>query len=96
MKKLLTVLMLSASLAACVATPPTTPQETKITALETAQKERSDLLADPSVYADKQRSSQLLAEFREQQPELERLTARWEQAISELESLTAADGGETT
>ncbi|HEX4353385.1 MAG TPA: ABC-F family ATP-binding cassette domain-containing protein, partial [Polyangiales bacterium] len=29
--------------------------EAKITALETAQKERSDLLADPSVYADKQR-----------------------------------------
>jgi NodT family efflux transporter outer membrane factor (OMF) lipoprotein len=33
MKKLLTVLMLSASLAACVSAPTTTPQETKITAL---------------------------------------------------------------
>ncbi|HEY2735123.1 MAG TPA: ABC transporter C-terminal domain-containing protein, partial [Polyangiales bacterium] len=69
--------------------------ETKITALESAQKARSDLLADPGVYADKQRSTQLLAEFRDNQPELERLTARWEQAVSELESLTAADGGES-
>jgi ATP-binding cassette, subfamily F, member 3 len=65
--------------------------ETKIAALEKAQRERSDLLADPSVYADKQRSSQLLAEFKNDQPELDRLTARWEVAQGELEGLAAAD-----
>ena len=61
--------------------------ETRIGEVETAQRERSELLADPSVYADKQRSTQLLAEFKAAQPELERLTARWEQAQGELESL---------
>jgi len=64
--------------------------ETKITALETTQKQRSDLLADPEVYADKQRSTQLLQEFRRDQPELERLMARWEAVQLELEG-DAAD-----
>jgi ATP-binding cassette subfamily F protein 3 len=62
--------------------------EAQIAALETAQKQRSDLLADPSVYADKQRSAQLMAEFKNDQPELERLNSRWELAQGELESLT--------
>jgi ATP-binding cassette subfamily F protein 3 len=61
--------------------------ETKITALEAAQKERSELLADPDVYADKARSTQLLSEFRAAQPELDKLTARWEQVLQELEEL---------
>jgi len=64
--------------------------ETKIAALEVTQKERSDLLADPDVYADKQRSTQLLQEFRHDQPELERLMARWEAVQLELEG-DAAD-----
>jgi ATP-binding cassette subfamily F protein 3 len=59
--------------------------EAKIGELETLQKQRSDLLADPSVYADKERSNRLLQEFRETQPELEKLTARWEQAQLELD-----------
>jgi ATP-binding cassette subfamily F protein 3 len=62
--------------------------EKRIGELETVQKQRSDLLADPTVYADKQRSSQLLVEFRGDQPELEKLTARWEQAQGELETLS--------
>jgi ATP-binding cassette subfamily F protein 3 len=61
--------------------------ETRIGELESAQRRRSDLLADPAIYADKQQSTQLLAEFRDNQPELERLTARWEQAQGELEAL---------
>jgi ATP-binding cassette subfamily F protein 3 len=62
--------------------------ETQIGVLEAAQKERSELLANPDVYADKERSTQLLAEFRSAQPELEKLTARWEQVQLELEELT--------
>jgi ATP-binding cassette subfamily F protein 3 len=68
--------------------------EGKIAALEKAQRERSDLLADPGVYADKQRSSQLLSEFKNAQPELDRLTARWEVAQGELEAVAAADSGD--
>jgi ATP-binding cassette subfamily F protein 3 len=68
--------------------------ETKIAALEKAQRERSDLLADPGVYADKQRSSQLLSDFKNDQPELDRLTTRWEVAQGELEAVAAADSGE--
>jgi ATP-binding cassette subfamily F protein 3 len=63
--------------------------ETRIGELESAQRRRSELLADPAVYADKQQSTQLLAEFRDNQPELERLTARWEQAQGELETLVS-------
>jgi ATP-binding cassette subfamily F protein 3 len=68
--------------------------ESKIAALEKAQRERSDLLADPGVYADKQRSSQLLSDFKNDQPELDRLTTRWEVAQGELEAVAAADSGE--
>jgi ATP-binding cassette subfamily F protein 3 len=64
--------------------------ETKIGELEAAQKNRSELLADPTVYADKQQSTQLLEEFRQVQPELERLMARWEQVQLELDGADAA------
>ena len=63
--------------------------EAQIGVLEAAQKERSELLADPDVYADKERSSKLLEEFRVAQPELEKLTARWEQVQLELEELNS-------
>jgi ATP-binding cassette subfamily F protein 3 len=62
--------------------------ETKIGEIETAQKQRSELLADPAVYADKERSTKLLAEFKDSQRELESLTKRWETAQSELEGLS--------
>ena len=60
--------------------------ESKIGVLETAQKERSELLADPAVYADKERSGKLLAEFKDAQRELETLTSKWETAQQALES----------
>jgi ATP-binding cassette subfamily F protein 3 len=69
--------------------------EAKIAELETAQKQRSDLLADPTVYADKQQSSKLLQEFREVQPELERLMARWEEVQLELDGAGSADAADT-
>jgi len=61
--------------------------EAAIETLETAQKERSAQLADPAVYADKQRSQKLLGEFKDAQAELEKKQARWEQALTELEAL---------
>jgi ATP-binding cassette subfamily F protein 3 len=67
-----------------------TDLETRIGMLETAQKERSEQLADPAVYADKGRSSSLLAEFKEAQRELEAQTARWEAAQAEIEQLSTA------
>jgi ATP-binding cassette subfamily F protein 3 len=72
--------------------------EAQIGTLEAAQKQRSEQLADPDVYADKERSAKLLAEFRSTQPELEKLTARWEQVQLELEELAtgAADGNVKT
>jgi len=64
--------------------------ETKIGELETAQKGRSELLADPAVYADKERSTKLLEEFRDAQGELEGLTKRWETTQQELENLSSS------
>ncbi len=61
--------------------------ETRIGELEATQKGRSELLADATVYADKERSTKLLAEFKEAQQELEQLTSRWESHLSELETL---------
>jgi ATP-binding cassette subfamily F protein 3 len=61
--------------------------EATIETLEAAQKERSAQLADPAVYADKQRSQKLLGEFKDAQAELEKKQARWEQALTELEAL---------
>ena len=57
--------------------------------LEAAQKQRSDQLADPEVYADKARSHSLINEFRDAQAELEKAQARWEQTLTELETLRA-------
>jgi ATP-binding cassette subfamily F protein 3 len=67
--------------------------EGRIATLEAAQKERSALLADPEVYADRERSGKLLTEFRDAQGEVERLTARWEQAHGERESPAAGAPG---
>jgi ATP-binding cassette subfamily F protein 3 len=64
--------------------------EKKIGEMEAAQKSRSELLADPAVYADKDQSTKLLTEFREAQGELDALTKRWEAAQSELEGLSGS------
>jgi ATP-binding cassette subfamily F protein 3 len=64
--------------------------EGAIEKMEAAQKQRSDQLADPEVYADKARSHTLITEFRDAQVELEKAQARWEQALTELEALRAS------
>ncbi len=64
--------------------------EAKIAELEQAQKSRSEQLADPEVYADKQRSAKLLVEFKAAQEELDKVSARWEREQTELELLTTA------
>ncbi|MDD9969904.1 MAG: ABC-F family ATP-binding cassette domain-containing protein [Myxococcales bacterium] len=60
--------------------------ESKISRLETAQKERSELLADPEVYADKARSNELIQAFKKAQAELDLLTERWLEAQAALEA----------
>ncbi len=64
--------------------------EGRIEALEAAQSERSAALADPEVYADEARRGELLDAFAAAAEELERLTARWEAAQTELEAAEAA------
>ncbi len=59
--------------------------EEEITRVEELQKERSELLADPGVYADKERSTELIRSFREDKQKLEELTFEWEQAQARLE-----------
>ena len=63
--------------------------ESAIEALEATQKERSDQLADPDVYADKARSGELITAFKDGQAELEKLQGRWERALTELEAANA-------
>ena len=46
------------------------------------------MLADPEVYGDAERSSDLLETYRQGQERLEELTTRWEQAQLELEALS--------
>ncbi len=59
--------------------------EEEITRLEELQKERSALLADPAVYADKQRSTELIRSFNQDKKKLEELTEQWERAQAKLE-----------
>ncbi len=61
--------------------------EARIATLEQAQKERSDLLADPVVYADKQRSNQLISEFKNDATRLTAATEEWERAQADLDRL---------
>ena len=68
--------------------------EAKIATLEQAQKERSDLLADPAVYADKQRSNQLIGEFKDAATRLASATEEWERAQAELDKLESQDQDE--
>jgi ATP-binding cassette subfamily F protein 3 len=64
--------------------------EAAIETLEAAQKQRSEQLADPEVYADKARSQKLIGEFQTAQVELEKKQARWEQALTELEAVRSS------
>jgi ATP-binding cassette subfamily F protein 3 len=63
--------------------------EERITALESAQAERSAQLSDPAVYEDAGRRNQLLGDFQRASDELERLTARWEGLVGQLEQAEA-------
>jgi ATP-binding cassette subfamily F protein 3 len=60
--------------------------EEEIARLEELQKERSALLADPRVYADKGRSTELIRSFNQDKKKLEELTEQWERAQTRLES----------
>jgi ATP-binding cassette subfamily F protein 3 len=63
--------------------------EAEIATLEVEQKRRSAALADPATYADNTRRGELLDGYRRDATALEELTARWEVAQAELESLEA-------
>ena len=63
--------------------------EARIETLEAEQKVRSVEQADPTVYGDAPRRNKLLADFQAAQDKLEELTARWEQAAAELQSVRA-------
>ena len=54
--------------------------------------ERSDLLADPLVYADKQRSNELIVEFKDAAAKLTATSEEWERAQAELDAIESANG----
>ena len=63
--------------------------ESRITKLESQQAERSELLSDPKVYEDAKQRNELLSSFQKAADKIEELTARWESATEELESVEA-------
>jgi ATP-binding cassette subfamily F protein 3 len=63
--------------------------EERVGALEAEQKTRSAELSDPSVYDDATRRNKLLNDYQKAAEKLEELTARWEAAMSELETARA-------
>ena len=67
-----------------------TKLEDRIAKLESSQSDRSTLLSDPEVYADATKRDELLADFEKNQKKLEELTARWENAVQELEEIESA------
>ncbi|MEZ4385170.1 MAG: ABC-F family ATP-binding cassette domain-containing protein [Nannocystaceae bacterium] len=64
--------------------------EGQIAGLEDSQRERSALLADPAVYGDEARRSELLDAYQRDARVVEALTGEWEIALAELEDLEAA------
>jgi ATP-binding cassette subfamily F protein 3 len=63
--------------------------EERVGQLEAEQKVRSAELSDPTVYDDATRRNKLLNEYQTAAEKLEELTARWEAAMSELETAKA-------
>ncbi|HVK84711.1 MAG TPA: ABC-F family ATP-binding cassette domain-containing protein [Kofleriaceae bacterium] len=63
--------------------------EERVGVLEAEQKARSAELADPTVYDDAARRNKLLSDYQTAADKLEELTARWEQAMAELEAARA-------
>ncbi|MCA9690732.1 MAG: ABC-F family ATP-binding cassette domain-containing protein [Myxococcales bacterium] len=66
-----------------------TTMEEQIAAIEKAQRERSAALADPAIYDDTARRSELLDAYGADAERLEDLTARWEVAQGALEEAEA-------
>jgi ATP-binding cassette subfamily F protein 3 len=64
--------------------------EERVGVLEAEQKARSAELSDPAVYDDAPRRNKLLTDYQTAADKLEELTARWEQAMAELEAARAA------
>ena len=64
--------------------------EKKIESAEAGQKQTTEQLSDPTVYADTKRRSELLSKFEEQKAELTKLTSEWEALSIELEEKEAA------
>jgi len=60
--------------------------ERRIAERETRQEEVEKILADPSLFSDKNKSVPLLKEYNESRRELDDLLLRWEQAENKLES----------
>jgi ATP-binding cassette subfamily F protein 3 len=60
--------------------------EERISKLEVEQKQRGEDLSDPAVYDDAKRRNELLNAYQKGSGKLEQLTARWENAVEELES----------
>jgi ATP-binding cassette subfamily F protein 3 len=60
--------------------------EARIAVLEAEQKQRSELLADPQVYADAARSQELVRAYDTAKGELEKLNTAWEKAQTLLEA----------
>ena len=60
--------------------------EERVSDLEKRQKELEKILSDPDIFADKNKSSLFLNEYREVREKLKELIGRWEFAQDQLES----------
>jgi ATP-binding cassette subfamily F protein 3 len=63
--------------------------EARIATIEAAQRAAEAQLADPAIYADRERSQALLAEFLASKDKVEELVGRWEATLSELTTAEA-------
>jgi ATP-binding cassette subfamily F protein 3 len=63
--------------------------EARIETLEAGQKEVTEALGDPAVYADAKKRNELLSKFEESKDELNKLTASWETLTLEIEAKEA-------
>ena len=63
--------------------------ETQIDALEVRKEELETLMADPDLYADQQRWSEISKEYSALKRRLERQYEKWEQAQGKIEDIEA-------
>jgi len=69
-----------------------TLMESKIEKLEASQREITEKLSDPAVYADSKRRDGLMAEFELNKRELDKLTQQWEALTLEIDAKESAGG----